>query len=164
MNQRVGPGEFAAPADLFSWLVKMLLDSHTRSMARYVILYHQQHSTDTDLTHWDLMLEKDGLLRTWKIQQQPAPGEQLTAIPLPDHRIAYLEYEGPISDDRGTVSQFDSGTYEGSVPSSTESFSVHLTGKVFHGRLLLEPHPLQPEQWQIRFPESVSDISNRPAG
>ena len=152
MNQRVGPGEFAVPANLFSWLVKMLLDRHTRSMARYVILYHQQHSADTDLTHWDLMLEKDGLLRTWKIQQQPAPGEQLVAIPLPDHRIAYLEYEGPISDNRGTVSQFDYGTYEGSLPSSTESFSVDLTGKVFHGRLLLEPHPQQPAQWQIQFP------------
>lgn len=133
-------------------------------MPRYVILYHQQHSTDTDLTHWDLMLEKNGFLRTWKIQQLPTPGEQLAAIPLPDHRIAYLEYEGPISGDRGKVSQFDSGTYEGSLPESTKRFSVYLTGKVFRGRLLLEPHPLQPEQWQIRFPESVSDISNRPAG
>lgn len=133
-------------------------------MPRYVILYHQQHSADTDLTHWDLMLENNGLLCTWKIQQPPTPGEQLTAIPLPDHRIAYLEYEGPISGDRGQVSQFDFGTYEGSLPSSTDSFSVHLTGKVFRGRLLLEPHPQQPEQWQIQFPELVSDISSPTEG
>ena len=133
-------------------------------MPRFVILRHQMPPDSVRPSHWDLMLEKSGFLRTWKIQQLPTPGEQLAAIPLPDHRIAYLEYEGPISGDRGKVSQFDSGTYEGSLPESTKRFSVYLTGKVFRGRLLLEPHPLQPEQWQIRFPESVSDISNRPAG
>lgn len=128
-------------------------------MPRYVILYHQQHSAETDLTHWDLMLEKDGLLRTWKLPQSPTPSKPLTAIPLPDHRIAYLEYEGPISGDRGQVSQFDSGTYQGSLPSSKDSFSIHLAGRVFRGRLLLEPHPQQPEQWQIQFPELVSNVS-----
>ncbi len=129
-------------------------------MARYVILYHQQHSAETDLTHWDLMLEKDGLLRTWKLPQSPTPSKPLTAIPLPDHRIAYLEYEGPISGDRGQVSQFDSGTYEGSLPSSVDSFSIYLAGRVFHGKLLLEPHPQQPEQWLIQFPDLVADISS----
>ncbi len=122
-------------------------------MPRYVILYHQQSSSQADLTHWDLMLENDGTLRTWQIHQQPIADRQLTAIPLPDHRLDYLQYEGPVSGDRGHVSHWDGGTFEGIVPAGGEPFSVQLKGGVFRGLLNLQPHATQQGDWQVQFPE-----------
>ena len=122
-------------------------------MPRYVILYHQQSSSEADLTHWDLMLETDGTLRTWQIHQQPVANRQLQATPLPDHRPDYLQYEGPISDDRGHVSQWDGGTFEGTVPAASEAFTIQLQGRIFCGTLALQPDPAQPGSWQVQFPE-----------
>ena len=58
------------------------------------------------------MLEQDGCLKTWALSDEPAFDRDITALQLPDHRIAYLEYEGPISNNRGEVTRVDQGTYE----------------------------------------------------
>ncbi len=73
---------------------------------RYVILHHTGWTED----HFDLMLETDNAspLLTWRLDRWPDP----TAItPLPAHRRAYLEYEGPVSNDRGQVRRVASGSY-----------------------------------------------------
>ena len=36
----------------------------------------------------------------------------MEAVPLPDHRLFYLDYEGPVSGNRGTVSRWDQGYYQ----------------------------------------------------
>ncbi|HTI50526.1 MAG TPA: DNA polymerase ligase N-terminal domain-containing protein [Planctomycetaceae bacterium] len=75
-------------------------------MPRFVILTH-----DYPVLHWDFMLEKEAALRTWRLlQPADAPGE-IAAEPLPDHRLAYLDYEGPVSGNRGHVARWDQGTY-----------------------------------------------------
>ena len=122
-------------------------------MPRYVILYHQRSSPDAEFTHWDLMLESAGVLRTWKIHQQPLPTRPLTATALADHRIDYLDYEGPISRDRGHVCQWDYGTFEGPVPTDCVPFSVRLEGRAFSGTLSLQPHLQKQEEWQVQFPQ-----------
>jgi hypothetical protein len=38
-----------------------------------------------------------------------APDEAIAVVPIQDHRAAYLEYEGPISGDRGRVSRIAAG-------------------------------------------------------
>ena len=144
-------------APLFKWTGSR----HTRHMPRYVILYHQQSSPKADLTHWDLMLENDGTLRTWQIHQQPIADQQLPATPLPDHRLDYLQYEGPVSGDRGHVSQWDSGTFEGALPAAAEPFSVQLQGRVFCGLLTLQPHATQEGAWQVQFP-GITTVPDHP--
>ncbi len=72
---------------------------------RFVILLHESPRGD----HWDLMLETGTLenprLTTWSLPPQQMPAQNISFIcagtQLPDHRIAYLDYEGPISDHRG---------------------------------------------------------------
>ncbi len=52
-------------------------------------------------------------LITFRVGQridQLAVGQQLTARRIADHRPAYLGYEGPISDNRGSVSRLSRGT------------------------------------------------------
>lgn len=55
---------------------------------------------------------QDGdVLKAWRLLDEFRSGTWLTAQTLPDHRLMYLDYEGPISGNRGTVSRLTSGTY-----------------------------------------------------
>jgi hypothetical protein len=75
-------------------------------MPRFVILTH-----DHPFPHFDLMLEACEALRTWRLHQEPAPGRAISAEALGHHRLQYLDYEGPVSGGRGTVSRWDAGEY-----------------------------------------------------
>lgn len=80
-------------------------------MPRFVILTH-----DHPFPHWDLMLESGDRLSTWRLLEEPAPGTSVPAQRLDDHRLLYLEYEGPVSGGRGNVARWDSGTFESTLP------------------------------------------------
>ena len=82
------------------------------------------------------MLESEGVLRTWRLADElptTPPEVGIIAQALPDHRIEYLTYEGPVSGDRGTVSQWDAGTYQ-LVSETEDSVCVDLYGKRVNGR------------------------------
>jgi hypothetical protein len=74
-------------------------------MPRFVVLEH-----DHPVRHWDLMLETGEVLRTWKLTAPPEPGKEIAAIYLSEHRRMYLDYEGPVSGNRGHVARWDAGT------------------------------------------------------
>ena len=72
----------------------------------YVILHH----TGFGEPHYDLMFEPSPgtSLMTWRASDWPlAAGDDLTRIG--DHRREYLEYEGPVSNDRGEVKRVAEG-------------------------------------------------------
>src|SRR5262245_44157065 len=79
--------------------------AYNSHMPRFVILEHDP------LLHWDLMLERDGVLRTWRLAESPGDSTAVAAGVSFDHRLVYLDYEGPISGNRGVVRQWDRGTY-----------------------------------------------------
>ena len=77
----------------------------------YVILEH----TGNGGKHFDLMLEVPGQekLRTLQLQARLLkPGDTCAFRELEPHRRAYLEYEGEVSGNRGTVKRIERGTYE----------------------------------------------------
>jgi len=82
------------------------------NMLRFVILRHELPPGDPRGTHFDLMLEHSGLLRTWAMSVLPTPGQTVPAVRLPDHRLFYLDYEGEVSGNRGRVSRWDAGEYD----------------------------------------------------
>ncbi|MEM9941686.1 MAG: DNA polymerase ligase N-terminal domain-containing protein [Planctomycetota bacterium] len=86
-------------------------DSHDQR-SRFVILFHQFPLDHDRQDHWDLMLEKEGQLVTWMLMDPPRSGSKIRATLLPDHRIDYLSYEGPISGGRGDVTRVIQGVYE----------------------------------------------------
>lgn len=100
-------------------------------MSRYVILLHTLSPGDVlgDArgTHWDLMLERNGVLRTWALEREPGAQSTISARQLADHRTAYLDYEGPVSGNRGRVSRWDAGTYA-VVSESAASLTLRLDG------------------------------------
>ncbi len=75
---------------------------------RYVVLHH----TGISDAHYDLMIETapGSDLATWRVPHWP-PGATDKFTVLPIHRKHYLEYEGPISGNRGSVHRIASGTH-----------------------------------------------------
>ena len=76
-------------------------------MPRFVVLAH-----DWPSPHWDFLAESGGVLRAWRLLAEPAAGAEVPAEPNADHRLAYLDYEGPVSGGRGRVARWAAGTCE----------------------------------------------------
>jgi hypothetical protein len=102
---------------------------------RFVVLRH----TNRRGVHFDLLIEDGDHLATWRCPQSPesSGAKGLVCDKLGDHRKRYLDYEGPISRDRGEVMRHDEGSCE-VRRSGEEHWEV-----VFHGRHLKGPHGLE---------------------
>lgn len=122
-------------------------------MPRFVILRHQLPPPADRPTHWDLMLEQAEGLATWALAAPLAPGQPVPATRLAAHRSQYLDFEGPLSGGRGTVTRWDAGTY-GLIVQSAHLWRVTLAGRVLRGELVLEADPSTRdarERWTARF-------------
>jgi hypothetical protein len=104
-------------------------------MPRFVILTH-----DFPFLHWDFMLEQEETLRTWRLEAPPDSQRAIDALPLPDHRRQYLDYEGPVSGNRGTVCRWDAGDYQ-TVLETPGRIEVELRGTRLRGRAILIGEP-----------------------
>ena len=80
------------------------------TMSEFVILYHQTPESAERPDHWDLMIQSGDRLMTWALESSPVAGRVTAAVRLPDHRLEYLDYEGPLSGGRGEVSRLARGT------------------------------------------------------
>lgn len=106
-------------------------------MSRYVILRHDTAPGSQRPMHWDFMLQAGDILRTWALAREPRSADAVSAESLADHRIAYLDYEGPISGDRGSVTRWDEGTYE-AISQADDEIVVNVDGKRLSGTVRLE--------------------------
>jgi hypothetical protein len=112
-------------------------------MRRFVILEH-----DYPALHWDLMLEAGGVLQTWRLANPPAPGSNsIAATALGDHRILYLDYEGPVSGNRGIVKRWDAGIFEEEPASIPTARRLVLRGTRVIGRVCLEQ--IEGTSWRL---------------
>jgi hypothetical protein len=112
-------------------------------MPRYVILEHDHPSL-----HWDFMLESGDSLRTWRLTALPKPGETVHATAVFDHRRIYLDYEGPVSGNRGRVARWDHGTFTWQK-TETDRLALELNGVRFRGAIVLER--ADADKWILRF-------------
>ena len=141
-------------------------------MPRFVLLYHECPPNYERASHWDFMLESGGALCTWALEQLPrgwqavqtrtaaiypncpslSSANHASAAQLGDHRLDYLQLEGPLSGERGAVVRVAAGTYasEGELPDGWEMMiaSTELSGCVVlkrsesdHSRWSLEYRP-----------------------
>ena len=101
-------------------------------MPRYVILEH-----DHPVLHWDFMLEAGDILRTWRLAAPPRLGQTIAAEMSFAHRLLYLDYEGPISGNRGQVVRWDHGVFAWQEDTHTRII-VQLQGERLQGTARLE--------------------------
>jgi len=114
---------------------------------RFVILRHDSPCGE----HFDFMLEAAGdVLKTWALPRPPEIGVEMQCEALADHRIEYLDYEGPVSGQRGAVTRWDQGTYTLERHSDAE-WIVQLTGERFAGRASLLRSESDPSRWRVSF-------------
>jgi len=117
-------------------------------MPRFVLLEH-----DWEGVHWDFMLERGEVLRTWAIDAPIVSGRDLPARALADHRRIYLDYEGEISGGRGRVRRLDSGTYR-VLEWSAERVRVEVVGSQLAGEMelrLVDGESLDSPRWIFRI-------------
>ena len=89
---------------------------------RFVILEH-----DHPFLHWDLLMESGDVLKSWRLLKAVEPGSWIPAEAIADHRLHYLDYEGPVSKDRGCVSRVAAGRFEVAAGDQihTKTFSLY---------------------------------------
>ena len=100
-------------------------------MPRFAILEH-----DWPSRHWDLLLEDGETLLAWRLLEEPRAGMAVIAEKNADHRTVYLDYEGPVSGDRGSVTRWDAGTFE-CIERTSDALEVRMNGAKIIGRLRL---------------------------
>jgi hypothetical protein len=113
----------------------------------FVIHLHSGHGA----AHLDLMLQRGEVLATWRLPSDPAAlacEEALEATRLPDHRLAYLTYEGPVSRGRGRVRRIDRGTWE-PIRTDEALWEFHLRGASVRGQFELRRDPERTGQWTL---------------
>ena len=86
------------------------------------------------------MLDEGQTLAVWALATPPAYGQVLPARSLAPHRREYLDYEGPVSQGRGTVTRWDEGSFEW-VEKGADLVVVQLDGRKLVGRVSLERKP-----------------------
>lgn len=119
--------------------------------SRFVILTH-----DHPHLHWDLMLEEAHDLRTWRLLAEPDSAGPIPAEALPPHRKHYLTYEGPVSGNRGTVTRWDSGSYE-LLQADEQHVRVRLDGSRLNTEISIRLSDEAAGRWEIQFDSSDAD-------
>ncbi len=108
---------------------------------RFALLHHAMEAAAGRFDHWDLMLENTGTLITFELDRVPTSPGLITTKRLADHRMAYLDYEGHISGNRGQVVRLDRGRYVHQHDENGQHerrFLYELTGNRLHAILALD--------------------------
>jgi len=125
------------------------------------------HEHSARRLHWDLRLERDGVLASWAIPKglPQAPKENHFAAHTEDHPLEYLDFHGEIPKGQygaGTMGIWDSGTYD-CLKWEPRKIEVALHGRRLNARYALfaieDGH--DPKDWMIhRMDPAESDLAH----
>lgn len=99
---------------------------------------HEHHARRL---HYDLRLEKDGVLKSWAVPKGPpqTSGDRRLAVQVEDHPLEYGKFEGTIPEGQygaGTVKIWDRGLYE-SLVWEKDKIEFIMKGEKMEGRYVL---------------------------
>ncbi len=123
------------------------------------------HEHNARRLHWDLRLERDGVLVSWALPRgiPLEPKVNLIAPHTEDHPLEYLEFAGEIPAGNygaGTISIWDRGTYE-TLKWEPRKVEVALHGERVSGRyaLFAISEEDEPKDWMIHRMDAAADPS-----
>ena len=134
-------------------------DSEEEERSRFVVQEHHARRL-----HWDLRLERDGVLVSWAVPKgiPPDPKENRLAVHTEDHPLEYLDFHGEIpagSYGAGTMRIWDHGTYE------THKFRDDEVMVTFHGERVNGRYVLfrtRGKDWMIHRMDPPEDPDREP--
>ena len=99
----------------------------------------QKH--DAKNLHYDLRLERDGVLKSWAIPKGPStdPSNKRLAIQTEDHELEHAIFEGEIEEGKygaGTVEVWDKGSYD-TVKWKKNEIIIEIDGEKLNGEYVL---------------------------
>lgn len=99
---------------------------------------HEHHARRL---HYDLRLEKDGVLKSWAVPKGPpeTSGDRRLAVQVEDHPLEYGKFEGTIPEGQygaGTVKIWDKGQYE-SIVWEENKIEILMKGDKLEGRYVI---------------------------
>jgi bifunctional non-homologous end joining protein LigD len=126
---------------------------------RFVI--HEHHARSL---HWDLRLERDGVLVSWAVPKgiPPDPKTNHLAVHVEDHPLSYIDFRGEIPEGNygaGKVLIYDEGTYD------EEKFRDDEVMVVFHGKRVRGRYVLfrtKGKNWMIHRMDPPEDTDREP--
>ncbi len=109
------------------------------------------HRHEATRLHWDLRLEREGVLKSWAVPKEPpvAPGVKRLAVEVEDHDLEHIDFEGEIPEGEygaGAVSVWDRGTYD-LLSEHDRRMKVAFRGKRLRGEYVLVP--LEGKNWLL---------------
>jgi bifunctional non-homologous end joining protein LigD len=121
---------------------------------RFVVQEHHARAL-----HWDLRLERDGVLASWAVPKgiPPDPKRNHLAVQTEDHPLEYLTFAGEIPAGEyggGTMGVWDTGTYE------THKWDDREVMVTFHGERVRGRYVLfrtRDKQWMIHRMDPPED-------
>jgi bifunctional non-homologous end joining protein LigD len=126
------------------------------------------HEHSARRLHWDLRLERDGVLASWALPRgiPLEPKVNFIAPHTEDHPLEYLEFAGEIpagSYGAGTMSIWDHGTYE-TLKWGPRKIEVALHGERIDARYALFAigKEDQPKDWMIHRMDPPADATAEP--
>jgi len=113
------------------------VQSDTDSRRRIFVI----HKHSASHLHWDLRIEKDGVLKSWAIPKEPPAltGVKRLAIRVEDHPLEYADFEGIIPEGNygaGKVEIWDRG-YCKIEEYEPKEMLIDFDGKIIKGRYAL---------------------------
>jgi bifunctional non-homologous end joining protein LigD len=134
-----------------------------RKAPRFVI-----HEHSATRLHWDLRLERDGVLASWAIPKgiPQAPKDNRLAVWTEDHPLEYVDFHGEIPKGQygaGTMTIWDHGTYE-VLKWEPRKIEVALHGERMDARYALFPISKEghPKEWMIHRMDPPADADREP--
>jgi len=114
----------------------------------YVIQKH-----DASHLHYDLRLERDGVLKSWAVPKEPPAekGVRRLAVEVEDHPLEYAVFEGVIPEGEygaGTVEIWDKGSYK-TEKWHEDEIVVYINGNRLNGRYRMIRFKKQENAWLL---------------
>jgi len=107
------------------------------------------------------MIEVGPVLKTWALEREPGSAAAIDAKALPDHRLAYLDYEGTVSGGRGEVARWDQGTYRFEHETPLQ-LVVTMEGEKLLGRVTIERADDASERWMFQWEHAAGTENSLP--